>query len=47
MQAYIDEFTFRLNEGNVEVDAQDRLDALFAKMPGKFITYEQLTFNPA
>lgn len=26
---YINEFTFRLNEGNVEIDTQDRLNSLF------------------
>ena len=45
MQAYVDEYTFRLNEGNVRVDTQDRLDALFASMPDKTITYAQLTAN--
>ncbi len=43
MQAYIDEFTFRLSEGSVRRDTQDRLDALFSNMSGKIITYQQLT----
>ena len=43
MRAYVDEFTFRLNEGNCEIDTQDRLDALFRGMRGKTITYAQLT----
>ena len=47
MQAYIDEFTFRLNDDNVEIDTQERLDALFRKMPNKLVTYRELTFNPA
>ena len=40
---YINEFTFRLNEGNVEIDTQDRLNSLFRAMKGKSITYEELT----
>lgn len=43
MRAYVNEFTFRLNEGNCEIDTQDRLDALFRGMRGKTITYAQLT----
>ncbi len=42
-QQYINEFTFRLNEGNVSRDTQDRLDDLFRAMVGKTITYEGLT----
>ena len=42
-KAYIDEFTFRLNEGNVKRDTQDRLNSLFRGMVGKTITYERLT----
>ncbi len=41
--AYVNEFTFRLNEGNVKHDTQDRLDSLFSSMDGKEITYRQLT----
>ncbi len=41
-QQYVNEFTFRLNEGNVKRDTQDRLDDLFKAMVGKTITYEQL-----
>ena len=40
---YVNEFAFRLNEGNVEVDTQNRLNALFAKISGKTITYRKLT----
>ena len=39
---YVNEFSFRLNQGNVTVDTQDRLDALFGAMSGKTITYEEL-----
>ena len=42
-QQYINEFTFRLNEGNVTRDTQDRLDDLFRGMTGKTITYKTLT----
>ena len=40
---YVNEFAFRLNEGNCERDTQDRLDDLFQSMVGKTITYEELT----
>ncbi len=40
---YAHEFAFRLNEGNCEVDTVDRLAALFGAMPGKPITYKELT----
>ncbi len=42
-QNYINEFTFRLNEGNCQRDTQDRMYDLFRGMVGKRITYEQLT----
>ena len=42
MHRYINEFTFRLNEGNVQIDTQDRLDSLFSSMGGKTITYVEL-----
>ena len=40
---YINEFTFRLNEGNCQIDSQDRLNSLFQAMEGKTLTYEELT----
>lgn len=40
---YVNEFAFRLNEGNCERDTQDRLDDLFRAMAGKTITYGELT----
>ena len=43
MQNYVNEFTFRLNEGNVKRDTQERLDSLFSGMVGKTITYKELT----
>ena len=42
-RAYVDEFKFRLNEGNVEIDTKDRLESLFGNMRGKTITYAKLT----
>ena len=42
-RAYVNEFSFRLNEGNCERDTQDRLDDLFRAMVGKTITFEELT----
>ena len=40
---YVNEFVFRLNDGNCERDTQDRLNSLFNKMAGKQITYKELT----
>lgn len=40
---YVDEFTFRLNQGNVRIDTMDRLDALIRRVAGRRITYKQLT----
>ena len=40
---HVDEFTFRLNEGNCEIDTEDRLASLFRAMVGKKITYAELT----
>lgn len=42
LQRYINEFTFRLNEGNCKIDIQDRLDSLFSNMLNKNITYKEL-----
>lgn len=42
-QKYVDEFTFRLNEGSCQRDTQDRLDDLFKAMEGKTVTYRELT----
>lgn len=43
LDRYVNEFTFRLNEGNCAVDTTDRMAALFGAMPGKRITYKELT----
>ena len=39
-QQHINEFTFRLNEGNVDRDTQDRLDDLLKAMTGKTVIFE-------
>lgn len=39
---YVNEFTFRLNEGNCSRDTQERLNDLFRAMGGKTITYAEL-----
>ncbi|MGE3840077.1 MAG: IS1595 family transposase [Vicinamibacterales bacterium] len=40
---YVDEFTFRLNDGNVKVRTLDRLDSFVVASAGKRITYKELT----
>ena len=42
-QQYVNEFVFRLNDGNCHRDTQDRLDSLFSRIVGKQITYQGLT----
>ena len=39
----VNEFTFRLNDGNCEIDTEDRLDSLFQSMVGKTISFKKLT----
>ena len=41
-QRYVDEFTFRLNEGNCEVDTIDRMKSVCAASKGKRLTYKAL-----
>ena len=41
-RSYVDEFTFRLNEGNVKIHTLDRIDSLLGKSIGTRITYKQL-----
>jgi transposase-like protein len=43
LQRYVDEFAYRLNEGNCKVHTMDRIDALLRKTSGKRITYKKLT----
>ena len=40
---YMNEFTFRLNEGNVERHTIDRLDSFVSAVAGRRITYKELT----
>lgn len=40
---YIDEFTFRLNDGNVKIHTLDRLNSFVAATARKRLTYERLT----
>ncbi len=42
LQRYVDEFTFRLNEGNVERDTIDRMKSVCAASKGKRLTYQRL-----
>lgn len=42
LQRYINEFTYRLNDGNVRIRTMDRIDALLAKTSGKRLTYKTL-----
>lgn len=42
LQRYIDEFTFRLNEGNVKHHTMTRIDSLLERTVGTRITYKQL-----
>jgi ISXO2-like transposase domain len=43
MGRYVDEFTFRLNDGNVRRHTWDRLDSFVDAVAGKRLTYERLT----
>jgi transposase-like protein len=43
LSRYVDEFTFRLNDGNVKQHTMNRLDSLVAVVPGRRITYKELT----
>jgi hypothetical protein len=40
---YVDEFTFRLNEGNVGRHTLERLDSFVTAVVGNRITYKELT----
>lgn len=40
---YVDEFTFRLNDGNVQRHTIDRIDSLTAACAGRRLTYKNLT----
>ncbi len=40
---YVDEFTFRLNAGNVKNHTLERLDSFVEAIKGKRLTYARLT----
>ncbi len=42
LHRYVDEFTFRLNEGNVERHTMQRLESFIEKAAGKRLTYKAL-----
>ena len=42
LHRYVDEFAFRLNEGNCEVDTIDRMTSLVKGMGGKRLPYKEL-----
>ena len=46
MRRYVDEFTFRLNAGDVQFDTLDRIASLSKAMTGKRLRYRELTANP-
>ena len=43
LHRYVDEFTFRLNDGRVAVHTLDRLDSFVVRTAGKRLTYRRLT----
>jgi transposase-like protein len=43
LDRYVQEFTFRLNDGNVKRHTLDRLDSLITATSGRRLTYERLT----
>lgn len=42
LQRYVDEFTFRLNESNCDIDTIDRIKSVCAASAGKRLTYKSL-----
>ena len=43
LSRYVDEFTFRLNNGNVKRQSMQRVDSLLRGAAGRRITYAELT----
>ena len=43
LRRYVDEFAFRLNEGNVKRHSLERLDSMIEAVSGKRLTYAGLT----
>ena len=39
---YVNEFTFRLNQGNVKIDTEDRMKSVVKNASGKRLTYAEL-----
>lgn len=42
LDKYVDEFCFRLNDGNCDIDTIDRITSVCEKMPGKRLLYKDL-----
>jgi transposase-like protein len=42
LQRYVNEFTYRLNEGNCKIHTVDRINSLFGKAIGRRLTYKML-----
>ena len=42
LSRYVDEATFRLNEGNCEIDTLDRMASLVRRVGGKRLSYKTL-----
>ncbi len=43
LSCYIDEFVFKLNEGNCQTDTKDRMVSLFKGIGNNRISYKELT----
>ena len=43
LHRYVNEFTYRLNDGNCQVDTMDRMEAMAKNMNGTRLTYKELT----
>ncbi len=43
LHRYVDEFVFRLNEGNCQIDTKDRMVSLFKGIGNNRISYKELT----
>ena len=43
LSKYVDEFSFRMNEGNVKIHTMKRLESLVKGAVGKRLTYKDLT----
>ncbi len=42
LHRYVNEFTFRLNDGNVKIDTMDRMNAVVGGMRDKRLSYKDL-----